>query len=491
MFNATPKVSRRLSSRKIFDSLDVDGSGTISLTELSQAVSTNPSLLSFFSRPHGGVVPPASSASNLFAQLDSNGDGSVTWFEFLDHLTALEEKDSRPPVDVTGEELDKIFAKRGHLESVFDGDSDLAESSSSPSSSSVAARSSSVSSAEADVAAGESYVVPMVLDVSVYEGELFVELLSLSSPPRSRPGHALLSIHPTLTAPLSVAADFVSASKTKGGANNGDGVPSSQSSSFVGRLGDAAATRAVAEEVRKAVVEACARSSESLWGARTELLDKLAELGREIRDGEAKTTSRRRPSNKTDKTEAPPPPPVEEDGTKYKDDDVDRLLKSYGERPPSAVTLSTTLTAIADEIAALRKKRSPPSPPPLRPSSSADPTEDRSSFKAVDTDGDGTISRDEWRDWSEGEVARMTAAIQEREDVVAENRRLRKAIVGGGADADGDDQNRYWERQEAAWDRELMSLEAEITKLERGNANLEAEVRIAEKFKDEVESGRR
>ena len=70
------------------------------------------------------------------------------------------------------------------------------------------------------------------------------------------------------------------------------------------------------------------------------ILDKLAELGREIRDGEAKTTSRRRPSNKTDKTEAPPPPPpVEEDGTKYKDDDVDRLLKSYGERPPSAVTL--------------------------------------------------------------------------------------------------------------------------------------------------------
>ena len=50
-------------------------------------------------------------------------------------------------------------------------------------------------------------------------------------------------------------------------------------------------------------------------------------------------------------------------------------------------------------------------------------------FGAVDADGDGKISRDEWRLWADAEITFLEQANKDKMEIMAENKRLRQALT--------------------------------------------------------------
>ena len=52
-----------------------------------------------------------------------------------------------------------------------------------------------------------------------------------------------------------------------------------------------------------------------------------------------------------------------------------------------------------------------------------------SAFLDADRDGDGVLSRDEWRSWADEKMALMRDANAQREHLIIENRRLREALL--------------------------------------------------------------
>jgi len=49
-------------------------------------------------------------------------------------------------------------------------------------------------------------------------------------------------------------------------------------------------------------------------------------------------------------------------------------------------------------------------------------------FDMIDADGDGQISREEWRKWADEKMTMLVTLNQERMQIVSENRRLRQAL---------------------------------------------------------------
>ena len=73
---STPKLDRRLQLRRLFDEIDTDRNGALSVAELHNEIVRNASLHDLFS----AVYPEE---EELFAAMDTNGDGLITWEEFM------------------------------------------------------------------------------------------------------------------------------------------------------------------------------------------------------------------------------------------------------------------------------------------------------------------------------------------------------------------------------------------------------------------------
>jgi hypothetical protein len=82
-FGAASKLERRLTLRKIFDELDADGSGELTIDELQDAIENNDFMASFFANK-------ATSIPQLFARMDTDGNGLIDWEEFMTFLWDME-----------------------------------------------------------------------------------------------------------------------------------------------------------------------------------------------------------------------------------------------------------------------------------------------------------------------------------------------------------------------------------------------------------------
>ena len=97
--------------------------------------------------------------------------------------------------------------------------------------------------------------------------------------------------------------------------------------------------------------------------------------------------------------------------------------------------------------------------------------EEKSAFAKVDADGDGRISRDEWRDWADAEIKFMSSANEERGKIIMENRRLRTALTNPS-----ESQKESRLRQQ---DAEMAVLQEQIVLQQLINENLKAELKIS------------
>ena len=73
---STPKLNRRLELRKLFDEIDTDRNGALSIAELHAEIIRNAPLHDFFAAVYA-------KEEELFAAMDTNGDGVITWEEFM------------------------------------------------------------------------------------------------------------------------------------------------------------------------------------------------------------------------------------------------------------------------------------------------------------------------------------------------------------------------------------------------------------------------
>lgn len=73
---STPKLNRRLELRKLFDEIDTDRNGALSVAELHAEITRNAPLHDFFAAVYA-------KEEELFAAMDTNGDGVITWEEFM------------------------------------------------------------------------------------------------------------------------------------------------------------------------------------------------------------------------------------------------------------------------------------------------------------------------------------------------------------------------------------------------------------------------
>ncbi|GMH49557.1 hypothetical protein TrRE_jg8820, partial [Triparma retinervis] len=203
-------LKRRIEIRKIFDSIDNDGSGTVTIDELDEALSRDPQLSNFFS----SKIP---STSNLFSEIDENGDGEVNWTEFL---TFLERIESSTDAIVTEEDIDKFFSKEARMG--FET---------------------------------ESYAQDIAIELTIFNDELYSTYMP--------PSDTRVSLEPENKIVVSVSTS-----------------PPDAAASHVRDRGlDQSWLEAVTREVRKAVLYACEKSVDTMNEAREEIGAAIREKG--------------------------------------------------------------------------------------------------------------------------------------------------------------------------------------------------------------------
>jgi len=96
--------------------------------------------------------------------------------------------------------------------------------------------------------------------------------------------------------------------------------------------------------------------------------------------------------------------------------------------------------------------------------------EKSNNFSLVDADGDGKITRDEWRIWADNEIKFLKEANKERVKIIQENRRLRAALSKPSTAKQ--------EEQLIQQDLELSELSELIAQAQLTKSTLEAELKV-------------
>ena len=187
------------------------------------ALSSNPQLSNFFA----SKIP---STTNLFSEIDLNGDGEVNWTEFL---TFLERIEKTTDAVVTDEDIDKFFSTEApHVG--FEP---------------------------------ETYAQDVAIELTFYNGELYSTYMS--------PSDTRVSLEPSNKIVVSVST-----------------VPEDAAAEHIRSRGlDGSWLGAVTREVKKAVLYACEKSVDTMNEAREEIGAALREKGEFILEKEVRMGS--------------------------------------------------------------------------------------------------------------------------------------------------------------------------------------------------------
>ncbi|GMH49892.1 hypothetical protein TrVE_jg818 [Triparma verrucosa] len=429
----TPKLQRRLEVRKIFDQIDRDGSGTVTIQEFEEAMELYPNLSSFFA----SKIP---STSSLFKELDIDGNGEVSWNEFLQFLQKVE---SNPDVNVSASDFDKFFA-----ESVKITDEELAD---------------------------ESLVQDVVMEVTFFNSQIYVAYMSAND--------TRVALEPDNKLLVNIDTDAVEAAKEHVRDRNLDELWIPE----------------IEKEVYKGILYACEKSIDTMTEAKKEISEKLLTKGKSLVKDENLFHKRVDEfwKKKHDDEEMQKVAAVLDSHKDLEDLDktgfegeaeVEAFLKNrmplnFNELNAELSTLKTELEefkakeeankkreeeeqkAQADRDANSGRRSSVAFAPDLK-SEDGGP-----SFASVDADGDGKVSRDEWRMWADGEIAFLEQSNKEKVEIMAENKRLRSALMKPSAAK----QEEMLMRQ----DIEMAELNDALVEVKLQQDQIEAELAVA------------
>ena len=349
---AEAALELRLRLRAIFDQLDHDGDGGVSVGELQRAMRCNNEIARFFASSGS-----ADEGIHLFRRLDRDGNGVISWEEFMAYVASVEaEEDLRvslPPIPGAP------------------GASDLS-----------------------------------AIDVDLSVQRMAVEV-TLGRTPRLHVVDAATPSRPaTGTAPARecfvVDADTVIATRT---AEIKAAI--AEALAQCGAAADAI-DEPLARAVSTAVTHARRREARLLRVVTTELeaaVDAMAEV---ILDAEDAAFDVSPPA----RHDASPPEEAE-------------LVMTAEEEAYLAKKAASTPSELAQDLAALHAKVA---------KKKAELQAGRSAFLDADRDGDGVLSRDEWRSWADEKMGLMRQANAQREHLIIENRRLRRALLPQSAE---------------------------------------------------------
>eukprot|EP00518_Triparma_eleuthera_P002281 CAMPEP_0182454682 /NCGR_PEP_ID=MMETSP1319-20130603/1209_1 /TAXON_ID=172717 /ORGANISM="Bolidomonas pacifica, Strain RCC208" /LENGTH=458 /DNA_ID=CAMNT_0024652703 /DNA_START=14 /DNA_END=1387 /DNA_ORIENTATION=- len=444
---ATPKLQRRLEIRKIFNTIDNDGSGTVTISEFEQALRDFPSLQKFFASK--------GDTAKLFEELDTDGNDEVSWSEFLVFLEKLE---TEPNTNVSDLDFAKFFKDMN----VEEGGEKEKE---------------------------KALVHDVVMEVTFYNGEISVEYMSEED--------TRVALEPDNKIKVNVDTNASAAAAKH----------------VQERDLDKAWEEIITTEIHKAAIYACQQSLDTMAEAKKEISEKLLLAGKKILDDEQKYLDRvkiikdRELEQKKREMESKAASVILE-----KNDDLDDMSSTgfHGEAeveeflknrsPIDIPALNDEMDALRVELEEMKRKEeeqrvrneqdereqkakddknrrrssvhfdtnAPTTSDASKPFSSTVSQED---FGAVDADGDGKISRDEWRLWADAEITFLEQANTEKMEIMAENKRLRQALTKPSLTQ----QEEFLQVQ----DLEMAELNDQVVELQFIQDQLEAELAIS------------
>ncbi len=392
----------------------MDGSGTVSLEELSSSISSDPELVAFIGRKvEGGVT-------NLFQSMDENKDGEISWDEFLQYVTKLEGSS-----DIAqGTDFDKFFGR--------DKSTSIDSSHSNTSTSSLK----------------ESYAQQIAMELTFFDSDMYTEYMDVND--------TRVKLEPTNKLIIACDTDPMETAK----------------SCIDERNLDPTLTPMICNEVQKAVIHACKKSIDTMMEARAEIEEQYDSLGQRILDHEPDFINAvakiKEGQEKIANGEKEKKLTIQEPEKMSETEEVEEFLKNRS--PVSLATLTSELNSLKIELQQFKERERKQKEALEDEPTDKNGHDDKPTFSRVDGDGDGRISREEWRLWADGEIAFMEKANAERMEIVRENRRLRTALTNP---SDSQKEERLIQQ-----DMDLAELEELIAQEQLVNSNLQAELKV-------------
>lgn len=366
---STPKFERRLHLREIFNGLDKDYSGTISIAELHACIQQSNALKDFFRKVHPDE-------GSLFDAMDLNGDGAITWDEFMTFLSQAENGLSvEIPQDKGG-----IPYFRGRLRLARDDKS--LQLSMEP--------------------------VKMVLEVLLDgEGIMATKLVDTDAfqAPLNPMKHITVSSMTSEVEINDIVADFVES-----------------------RAFEAKHEETLTKKIRAAVIKASQKEQRFVDINKKKLQKRLSELARQLITSEGARIAQQEIAKECISATDESTKSIRQSTTLEAVEEIENEVYSLNEQ---GCTTPRHLAAKLNQLQMdLQKTKAALEVASQRPSyeSKKESIPRADEFNAADTDQDGVLSRTEWVLWSQKKMEIMRRANEQRIHLIKENTHLRNAL---------------------------------------------------------------
>lgn len=406
-FQSAPKLERRLQTRKIFDECDTSNRGQLSMNDFCFAMSRSQTVRDYFSGHNAD-------ASTIFRSIDTDGDGVISWEEFVNYCSNMDENVEtdavQPGAKAGGEDLadGATTDSNEHVQDINDPDA-----------------------------------VARFLQVEFREDQSMI--ITIMEPGDTRvlvaPKNQLLKLNSTSHA-IDVAAEYAH------------------------RLNLSPTQHAVLfEHVERAIIKACIQELRMLRVAKRECENEMDSMATMLMEEETKYINR-----------------LQHELEAQSDSKI-MTPEEYLASLPSPVTpgsLAKTLAnlqmqlEVAKQAATKRRAQSVKAGAPG--AAGVEQLNDLMNMSTVDLDGDGIITRSEWRQWMEQKTAILKASNDQRQHLIQENSKLRKIIQDSKSPIAAAAASERCQRERQELWRTMTTVQVQLSRLridmERGRKEL-------------------